>query len=106
MVYKSIFKYYIMLTSFTDSSGFKLFVFAILLLRSSSPVSVVTEIGTAEKESPNGLGSRGWDSPALQGKGLARTVLRCIHSQLALLGYLVYVDQRHQQRGHSRGGSK
>lgn len=69
MVYKSIFKYYIMLTSFTGSSEFKLFVFAVLLLSPSSPVSVVNKIWTCTE---GGLGSRGWDCPALQGKGVSR----------------------------------
>lgn len=69
MVYKSIFKYYIMLTSFTGSLEFKLFVFAVLLLSPSSPVSVVNRIWTCRG---GGLGSRGWNSPALQGKGMSR----------------------------------
>lgn len=68
VVYKSIFKYYIMLTSFTGSSKFKLFVFAVLLQSPSSPVSVVNKIWSCRE---GGLGSRGWDSPALQGKGMS-----------------------------------
>lgn len=69
VVYKSTFKYCIMLTSFTGSSEFKLFVFAVLLLSPSSPVSVVNRIWTCRG---GGLGSRGWDSSALQGKGTSR----------------------------------
>lgn len=69
VVYKSIFKYYIMLTSFTGCSEFKLFVFAVLLLSPSSPVSVVNKIWTCRE---GGLGSTGWHCPALQGKGMSR----------------------------------
>lgn len=63
VVSKSIFKYYIMLTS----SKFKLFVFAVLLLSPSSPVSVVNQIWIC---GGGVLGSR--DCPALQGKGMSR----------------------------------
>lgn len=89
-----------MLTSFTDSSGFKLFVFAILLLISSSQWVVwIREIGTPEEESGNGI-------PEPWGERVVQTVLRHIHSQLALVGCLVCVHQHHQQRGLSRGGSE
>lgn len=70
MVYKSIFKYYIMLTSFTDSSGFKLFVFAIPLLRSSSPMSVVNNRGWDCREGDfQEPGQQGLGFPSTAGKG-------------------------------------
>lgn len=53
MVYKSIFKYYIMLTSSVDSSGFKLLIFAVLLLCFSSPVSVVNKRLGVQRRSPS-----------------------------------------------------
>jgi len=93
-----MFKHYVMLASFTDSSRIANTNNLNSELSSSSPVSVVNNRGWDCREVDfQWPGQQGLVFPGTVGKGLAGTVLTYVQSQLAFLGCLVYVDQHHQQ---------